>query len=303
MLEINEMIRKLNFLLVNLFLSSILVSQEEVYQYPGGEFRQKNGKWEETKVSTKVEWIESSRDKDWITLFNPKSQEIYMLPILGGQAFEAIDSKKNKWKPLFIVKNLTKKNLEQSKEVLSSKNLIQLKSKEGEILEKDMTGCLSEEEAWLSRKILEYRTKKNLSPIPISSSLSHVAKLHAKDLNENSREPSCALQSWSNSAKWKGCCYTLDHSNIRCMLDKPRELTEYTGDGYEIVFESKHELTKEEVLEKWKKAEGFARVIGNGKNWEKEEWKAMGVAILGRYAVLWLGLEVDPKPIAGICKK
>jgi hypothetical protein len=297
------MIRKLNFLLVNLFLFGILVSQEEVYQYPGGEFRQKNGIWEQNKASIKFQWIESSRDKDWITLYNPKTQETYIFPISGGQAFEAVTSKKNKWKPLFIVKNLTKENSRQTQEVFSMKNLNELKPMQVEAVEKDMTGCLSEEEAWISRKILEYRAKKNLSPIPISSSLSHVAKLHAKDLNENPREANCALQSWSNSAKWKGCCYTLDHSNIQCMLDKPRELTEYTGDGYEIVFESNQELTKEKVLEMWKGSENYARVIGNGKNWEKEKWKAMGLAILGRYAVLWLGLEVDPKPIAGICKK
>jgi hypothetical protein len=290
-----------------LFLFSFLLESLEKYDYPGGVFLGDSGNWIEKKDTGQVsKWIESGRDKDWITVFNPKSEAIYMLPIQGGQAFQSIDSSKRKWKPVFLIKNLSSSPQAPKpiKKQTTDSLQIDLPEKKG-LPTEDWTGCLSEQEAWLSRKVLEYRASQNLRSIPISRSLSHVAKIHAKDLTANPPAPDCTLQSWSSSPKWTGCCYTKDHTNASCMLDKPRELTDYKSDGYEMVYVSPDGMptSVEKVLEKWKTGFGFERVISNKKDWDKEEWRAMGIAVFGKYAILWLGTERDPKPIPGICEK
>src|SRR3982751_5438412 len=73
--------------------------------------------------------------------------------------------------------------------------------------------CVSAEEKMLYELISEYRKKKKLSVIPLSSKLSLVAQTHAKDLVDNYKfDPSntCNPHSWSEHGKWTSCCYTAD---------------------------------------------------------------------------------------------
>ena len=52
--------------------------------------------------------------------------------------------------------------------------------------------------------------------------------------NKPDAPPECNLHSWSDKGPWSACCYTPDHAQAQCMWDKPSELTNYPGNGYEI---------------------------------------------------------------------
>lgn len=142
--------------------------------------------------------------------------------------------------------------------------------------------------------IMEYRAGLSLPSIPLSSSLSYVAQQHVADLEENNpTSSSCNLHSWSAGGNWTACCYTSDHAQATCMWDKPRELTDYIGNGYEIAYSHSVAATPEGALNGWKNSEGHHNVIINAGSWTTE-WKAIGVGIKGKYAVVWFGHEDDP---------
>ena len=72
-----------------------------------------------------------------------------------------------------------------------------------------LSQVFTEEENKLYKLLMEYRSEKGLTAIPISKSLTIVAQTHAKDLQENTtRQGNCNLHSWSNKGKWSSCCYT-----------------------------------------------------------------------------------------------
>ena len=97
--------------------------------------------------------------------------------------------------------------------------------------------CLTQVESELYRLINEYRNQKGLREVKLSASLCFVARTHAKDQTENYKESNrCNMHSWSNKGEWSSCCYSPDHKKAKCMWDKPRELTNYPGDGFEISF-------------------------------------------------------------------
>src|ERR1044071_1101964 len=94
---------------------------------------------------------------------------------------------------------------------------------------------LTSEELKLYNLITAYRTQNGLPSIPLSVSLTEVAQLHAKDLETNRpNQEGCSMHSWSANGKWTSCCYTPDHAQKLCMWNKPKELTSYTGNGFEI---------------------------------------------------------------------
>ncbi|MFB6307176.1 MAG: hypothetical protein ABEH43_09365, partial [Flavobacteriales bacterium] len=130
-----------------------------------------------------------------------------------------------------------------------------------------------------------------------SGSLSMVAQVHAKDLQENEpqSEKGCNLHSWSKSDKWKGCCYTPDHQNANCMWKKPKELTNYKGNGFEIASINTKEMTAGEAFETWRKSTQHRNVILNRKTWKDTEWNAIGVGIFENYATVWFGKKKDKR--------
>jgi len=160
---------------------------------------------------------------------------------------------------------------------------------------------LSEGESSLYNLIMEARENHNLSSIPLSESLTQVAVLHLKDLNEN--EPyddnRCNPHSWSDKGSWEPCCYDSNHSNPECMWKKPIELTEYTGFGYEVIaFQSSQddpssEISPQKALELWMQSPGHKNVLLNLKHFKDTEWRAIGVAIQGPWACVWFGEELD----------
>jgi uncharacterized protein YkwD len=153
---------------------------------------------------------------------------------------------------------------------------------------------MSSEEQVLYDLIMDYRNDKHLASIPISESLSYVALMHARDLNENPPSGRCNMHSWSGNGPWGKCCYTDDHKKSQCMWDKPAELTNYPGYGYEIAFWSSDTANMaEQALIGWKESKSHNNVMLNLGVWSEHPFKAIGVAIVGNYAVAWFGEEED----------
>jgi uncharacterized protein YkwD len=78
------------------------------------------------------------------------------------------------------------------------------------------------------------------------------------------------------------------------MWDKPRELTSYKGNGYEISYGIHGaSVTADGALEGWKKSSEHNAVIINKGIWSDSNWNAIGVGISKGYAVVWFGKEYD----------
>ena len=152
---------------------------------------------------------------------------------------------------------------------------------------------LSQQEKELYDLIMEYRQEQGLPKIPISKSLTYVAQLHAWDLQENQpQQGDCNLHSWSKNGTWTACCYTSDHVQAQCMWDKPKELADYSGYGYEISHFHTI-LTPSTALSSWQNSAGHNAVILNEGNWSKRTWNAIGIGIYGNYAHVWFGEQED----------
>lgn len=168
--------------------------------------------------------------------------------------------------------------------------------------------ALSAEEKALYDALMDYRREKGLSDIPLSPSLTYVAQWHVRDLSHArpSNPSSCNLHSWSDEGPWEACCYTSDHARSSCMWNKPRELTGYSGDGYEIAHGymgdayAGNDVTAEGSLKGWKSSQLHDQVICNKGIWEKVSWKAVGVGIYRDFAVVWFGRVADDQPFKAL---
>lgn len=159
---------------------------------------------------------------------------------------------------------------------------------------------LSQKEVELYQLIMEYRAEKGLPEIPLSVSLTKVAQIHAKDVYEHFDEipEGCNAHSWSQHGSWTKCDYYPDHRNSACVWSKPEELTEYEGNGYEIV----HYLlpptsgicSPKGALKGWKSSPGHNATILNLDIWENTEWAAIGVGMYKGVACVWFGEYTDP---------
>jgi len=154
---------------------------------------------------------------------------------------------------------------------------------------------LTTQEQELYDLIMAYRQEKGLPDIPISPSLTYVAKTHVKDLQDfPPQDPKCNLHSWSTNGDWTSCCYANGHERAKCMWNKPRELTQYQGAGYEIAHMNSSGATAWGALNGWKNSLPHDSVILNIGRWNAYQWRAIGVGIYGNYAVVWFGEEPDP---------
>jgi hypothetical protein len=168
--------------------------------------------------------------------------------------------------------------------------------------------CITRAERSLYDLINKYRASVRLPDVPLSSSLTYVAQMHARDMADNVvTDNLCNLHSWSDKGDWTACCYTSDHKKAECMWEKPMELTNYQGYGYEIGYwndfhyEDKS-LIANDALEGWKESKGHKEVIINRGMWKKMSWKAMGVGIYKGYVYVWFGEDKDKEKYPGICQ-
>ena len=156
--------------------------------------------------------------------------------------------------------------------------------------------CLTTEERKLFDLIMNYRKSKKLPPVPYSAKLTQVAQTHVRDLAsyfDYDNRGDCNPHSWSNHGDWTPCCYTADHKQAACMWRKPKEIAGYESEGYEIAFFSSDGAEAEESLAGWKSSAGHNPVIINEGTWKEVGWKAIGVGIYDRYAVVWFGVLED----------
>ncbi len=153
---------------------------------------------------------------------------------------------------------------------------------------------LTDEETKLYNMIIEYRAAYGLPAIPLSKSLTTVAKIHVNDLEDNFVDDGvCNMHSWSSKGNWTPCCYTSDHAQAKAMWSKPKELTKYTGYGFEIAHGGKgYTATAVSALNGWKSSTLHNDLILNHGRWDRK-WNAIGVGIYGGYAVVWFGWDFD----------
>lgn len=187
-------------------------------------------------------------------------------------------------------------NVTESKEIKIDLSKIKIGRIKVNLNSQENNSVLTSEEYRLYNLIMEYRKQNGLPSIPISKSLSTVAHLHVQDL-VNYYVPSsiCNPHSWSNNGNWTSCCYTADHAQAKCIWNKPRELTSYKGDGFEIAFGGAegYVATPEDALKSWQGSFHHNQVIINAGQWKDYQWKSIGIGIYKGYAVVWFGKEVD----------
>lgn len=163
-----------------------------------------------------------------------------------------------------------------------------------------MMAQLSQREIELYQLIMEYRAENSLPEIPLSVSLTEVAQIHAKDVYEHYDEipQGCNTHSWSRHGTWTQCDYYPDHRNAKGMWSKPEELTEYEGNGYEIVHyydpPTSGIVSPKGALNGWKSSPGHNAVIINLGKWADTEWGAIGVRMYKGVACVWFGEYTDP---------
>ncbi|MFZ4549137.1 MAG: hypothetical protein ACOYN4_16940 [Bacteroidales bacterium] len=153
---------------------------------------------------------------------------------------------------------------------------------------------VSQDEAILYNMINDMRQQNKMPTIPLSEALCMVAHVHLTDLIANKpQEKGCSIQGWSKSVKWTACCNTKDAAGIKCMTSKPKEITGYPGNGYELAFWGEEKATPADAAAMWKQANASADMILSRGRWKGFQWKAIGVGIKDGYAVLWLGDKTD----------
>lgn len=171
-------------------------------------------------------------------------------------------------------------------------------TQETQVIEALKAMGLTEKEAKLYYMINAYRESLGLPKLSFSKSLTEVARAHVRDSNtytpENqvdSRGIKGNLHSWSANGSWTPVVYTSDHHYMYDMWSKPREITNYTGNGYEISASGRR-ISPETALDLWKDSPGHNQVMDTQGMWS--DLKTMGVSIDGGYAHVWFGSDADP---------
>lgn len=149
------------------------------------------------------------------------------------------------------------------------------------------------EELSLYNLLMAHRAENGKPPIPLSQSLTYVAQLHVRDLAANKVSPPYTLHSWSKNGPWEGVRYTANHRHARLMWNKPKELTSYKGDGFEVTFSRKGGASAKSAFKSWVDQRSVNDIILNSGNWETIQWHAIGIGVFGDFAVIWFGDQED----------
>ena len=163
---------------------------------------------------------------------------------------------------------------------------------------------LSAKEKELIKLVNDYREQHGKKRLKVSKSLMKVARTHINDLNMNfdmdnppvdARGIKGNMHSWSDKGNWTPVVYTKDHKYDELTNIKPKEITGYDQDGFEVAVNG-FMITPQRALEKWKNSPKHNDTILSQNGWDPtpEEEKNgftglsnMGVAINGDYACIW----------------
>jgi hypothetical protein len=162
--------------------------------------------------------------------------------------------------------------------------------------------CISTMEYKLYNMINAYRQRYDLPPIPLSRSLCFVASTHVKDLFfHHPDNGACNAHSWSDQGSWKPFCYPRDENKKNSIWDKPKELTDYRGKGYEIVYWENSVAVIDSIIALWKSMDYFKSFLMNTGKWQGKKWNAIGIGIYENYACAWFGELPDPAGEPAVC--
>jgi hypothetical protein len=162
--------------------------------------------------------------------------------------------------------------------------------------------CMNQDEQKLAEAINKIRIKHGKKPIKLSISLTYVAETHVNDLEVNHPDTSvCNLSSWSNKGKWTPVCFNPYVVDRKAMWDKPRELTPYPYNGYEMVGYMEGGIVVDSLAKLWDTLAESLDMITTEGIWSKKSWEAMGVGISGNYASLWFGQREDREGAPSLC--
>ncbi len=162
--------------------------------------------------------------------------------------------------------------------------------------------CMDQNEKELAEAINKIRVEHGKKPVKLSVSLTFVAETHVKDLEVNHPDTSvCNLSSWSNKGKWTPVCYNPYVVDRKAMWDKPRELTPYPYNGYELVAYMEGGIHMDSLAILWDTLAESLDLITTEGIWNKKSWLAMGVGISGNYASVWFGQREDRKGEPRMC--
>lgn len=156
--------------------------------------------------------------------------------------------------------------------------------------------------AGIAEAINAYRQSKGLAAIPVSDELTRVAKAHVADLAANHPEDACngSLHSWSNNGNWTGGCYNgNDQATWPLMWNKPKEIANYPGNGYEVAAWADPAITAEQAVALWQDDAPHDDVLLNNGIWTNFPWGALGGWVENGYACAWFGQEPGTPPPAG----
>jgi hypothetical protein len=82
------------------------------------------------------------------------------------------------------------------------------------------------------------------------------------------------------------------------MWNKPRELTQYLGNGYEIAASYRGRrgegITASKALRLLQKSREHNTVMLNQGPWTAHPWESVGIGVYDAYAAMWFGEERDP---------
>jgi hypothetical protein len=162
--------------------------------------------------------------------------------------------------------------------------------------------CVTTMEYKLYNMINANRQRYDLPAIPLSKSLCFVASTHVKDLFfHHPDQGSCNAHSWSDQGSWKPFCYPRDENKKNSVWDKPRELTEYRGKGYEIVYWENSAAVIDSIIVFWRSMDYFNSFLMNTGKWQGKKWNAIGIGIYENYACAWFGEMADPAGEPMVC--
>lgn len=162
---------------------------------------------------------------------------------------------------------------------------------------------LTPEAKLLADMLNDYREENGLDRIPLSKSLTHVAQVHVTDLNLHyDRNTGCNVLSWSDQGDWTPCCVTDDPARLKCMWDKPKQLSSYKTMGIEMGLEifvgrMRPSIAFHSYIDP---KNNSYYVLLNKKEWGRVKYKAMGIALQGRFVAVWFGMKTDKEGEPGM---
>lgn len=157
------------------------------------------------------------------------------------------------------------------------------------------TVCMSADEMKLAALINNLRKQNKLPEIPLSVSLTYVAKTHVADLQTNKPDTSiCNTASWSDKGRWTPCCFNSYVLKYECMWDKPKELTSYNFRGYELSYFEEGIVNVDSVFKLWNSTSAARDMLLTREGHADKKWLAMGLGLSENYISVWFGQRADP---------